>query len=190
MNKLLPDQVKIELVYEKEDKFGFKDTKGNWYSNFKQWKGTNTDAYNSFLFANHGNKLAKGQTVNITYEQNGDFKNVKTILPVGSEVDSEADAFTAAEESKEEYNNKTFSNKNSYLAEPTYQKEVKGNDAFGRRLAIHGFVNAILSSGVEPDNIDYSILKSFLYLEDRINEALETNLPPVGDKEYSENPFK
>lgn len=62
--------------------------------------------------------------------------------------------------------------------EPTYQKEEgKGNDAFGRRLAIHGMVNGMLSSGIRPEIISTETIKELNALEDRINLVLD---PPTG----------
>lgn len=56
-----------------------------------------------------------------------------------------------------------------------FKPQTPSNDAYGRRLAIHGMVNGLLASGTKPNQID---LTELLILEDKIEVAL-TGTPPV-----------
>lgn len=74
-----------------------------------------------------------------------------------------------------EYTQRTiveFRETDSKETEPL-QEEVKHNtpkeDNFGRRLTVYGFVNAILSTGIRPENVD---IEELIALADRIDERL------------------
>lgn len=58
----------------------------------------------------------------------------------------------------------------NYTSTPPPQ--IESREDYGRRLAIHGFVNGLLAAGASPDAIKYQ-LKNLIQLEDAINEALE-----------------
>jgi hypothetical protein len=45
-------------------------------------------------------------------------------------------------------------------------------EAFGKRLAIHGFVNAMLSTGITPQAIDGTLIQDLLSLESRLDTFL------------------
>ncbi len=59
------------------------------------------------------------------------------------------------------------------------------NDAFGRRLAIHGMVNGMLAAGVRPEQINTTAIKNLLELEDRLESALS----PVSEPTATEPSF-
>jgi hypothetical protein len=50
--------------------------------------------------------------------------------------------------------------------------QSKGNDEFGKRLAIHGFVNALIASGTKPNDITGEIIVELTKLESRIDTIL------------------
>ncbi len=63
-----------------------------------------------------------------------------------------------------------------------------GNDAFGKRLAIHGMINGMLAGGYKITDFDMQLIEDVMALEDRINNALNgsqnADEPPLG---YYEN---
>ena len=54
---------------------------------------------------------------------------------------------------------------------PTQQK-ANGQDAFGRRLAIHGLINGMLAGGYKVVDFDMSLIEEVGNLEDKINKYL------------------
>lgn len=73
------------------------------------------------------------------------------------------------------------------IGEPTPTKSLPGadsgstrvsNDAFGRRLAIHGFINGLLASGVKPEEITVATLKQLNGLENVVDAFLASGAMP------------
>jgi hypothetical protein len=69
---------------------------------------------------------------------------------------------------------------------PPQRQGNAGNDDFGRRLAIHGFVNGLLAAGALPETID---IQALIRLEDRVNEALAGKVDELDQEFVKDIPF-
>lgn len=143
-NDIKTKEITIEGFEVKNGRYSVIDQDNQRYSFFTQWEGQNTEPYDQWV----NMQLGQGKNVRINYvEKTG--TNAKTGKPV------------------------TYKNIYSFLEPPQDSAPVpKGvQDDYGRRLAIHGFVNGMLASGASVKLITES-LTALLILEDRINEAL------------------
>lgn len=129
-------------IVQNNTKYVITDQDNQKYSFFMQWEGQDTSQ-----FAQWKNmELGQGKTVRIGYTE---------VKKFNQKANREA----------------TYKNIMNFL-EPAQQSAPvpKGvQDEYGKRLAIHGFVNGLLASGKNPDDID---IQSLLRLENRVNEML------------------
>ena len=155
--------ITIEAVSDKPEnkKAAIKGDDGNWYEIWKQWESSNTDAYNQFLYGNHNEPFKKGDQAIITYKEglyNGKSQyTIRSIFPVDGQNQTQTTLSSSPAKSAQSEANKAF--------------QSNSNDAFGRRLALHGFVNAMLSRGATIEVI-IKDLPALGKLEDAIDRYL------------------
>jgi hypothetical protein len=148
--------ITIAKIGEKERKFWIKDTEGEIYSGFTEWQGTENIEYSQLKNGNHGDPFKEGEQALIEFtksagtDKNGNdviYKNLKAIYPPDS---------------------KPLQHR---LEIPPKAPSASVNDDYGKRLALHGFVNALLSSGKNLVEVE-GMLPALIDLEDEIEKAL------------------
>jgi hypothetical protein len=162
--QILNSTITIEEVIDKEKKLSLKAHDGNRSFTYSIWKtkqdGSDTSAYAQFK--NMG--LTQGSTVMVGY--------------VIDEYETEINGFPKKIQSKKIIN---FRETNELPQTPPQGLSSNGganrdlpghsSDAFGRRLAIHGFVNGMLAAGATIETIKKD-LHALVKLEDEIDNAL------------------
>ena len=184
--QILNATITIEEVVDKEKKVVLKAHDGNRVFTYSIWKtkqdGSDTSAYSQFKTMG----LRSGSAVMIGY--------------VIDEYTTQIGGFDKKVQSKKIINFREASENFGTGTAPTNNSHgvnMAPNDAFGRRLAVHGFVNGMLAGGKTLQQVATS-LRDLLKLEDAIDHALSSNQPdpnadlPViqqDDLDISEVPF-
>jgi hypothetical protein len=137
--------ITIEAISDKPEKkkAAIKGNDGNWYETFRDWQGEIKLPYSQLISGNHNEPFKKGDTVKISY-QVGEFNGkpqyqLMSIYP----SDTQESSGTANTSSQEKLSN----------GEAPTRSQSSSNDQFGKRLALHGFVNAMLSNGATIETI-------------------------------------
>ncbi len=90
--------ITITKIGEKDNKFWIKDESGEFYSGFKQWKGSNNTEWNLLQNGNHGEPFNEGDQALIEYtktagtDKEGNdviYKNLKAVYPADTTPKSE-----------------------------------------------------------------------------------------------------
>jgi hypothetical protein len=69
--------IKITKIGDKANKFWIKDEKGEFYSGFKDYQGTQNQEYSELLMGNHGGPFKEGDMATIVYTKTaGTGKNM------------------------------------------------------------------------------------------------------------------
>jgi hypothetical protein len=148
-------------------KYTIKDTEGNKYSFFRTIKGTDGDVYQSFT----GMNPQKGDIVHIGYTEDDDsFTNAQ-----GKVVNYKKRNIVGLREATGQTPPPSVPKAETpHYEAPQYSES---REDFGKRLALHGFVNArLVNNSVEEVTKELSDL---LKLEDAINEALTGKLAEI-----------
>ena len=131
--------------------------------------GNETVAYKQFLDM----EIKSGSVIDIGFKEvpykDGVIKNIISFREASGKPIEVVRAKTFKENEPARGINTSMLNQKT---EATYE-QPKGQDAFGRRLAIHGMTNSLLASGMKPNEITTAIIDEILTLEDRINHSLE-----------------
>jgi len=168
--QILNATITIEEVIDKEKKLSIKANNGQRSFTYSIWKtkqdGTDSQTYAQFKTMG----LKVGSTVMIGY--------------VIDEYETEIGGFPKKIQSKKIINFREASSQTAPSAQSSNGGANRGQsgqsgDAFGRRLAVHGFVNGMLAAGATADTITKD-LPALLRLEDAIDQALQG---PVGSGE-------
>lgn len=164
IDTILQKNIAIASAQDTGIQIKIKDADGRTYSFFKSKKdGSSTQAFNQF------GQYKVGDRTGISYKEvpfigkdgtQATIKNIIGFMPVMQETISKGERTMQNLPIIPEYK------------EMPIQPEVKGTDAFGRRLAIHGMINGILASGVKPTDINIGVIIQVDMLENRINEFL------------------
>ncbi len=170
MDGVINRNIQIESIEAKmastgNMKYILKDTSNNKYFFWQKNKGQDSEAYLSFT----GMGLKKGDTVAIgfTEEQKSFVNNEnKTIDYTDRFILSLRESSGSPAPSQPEIPRSVANNSSQGIP------QNKGNDAFGKRLAVHGFVNALISSGVKPLDITGETIVELTKLESRIDAIL------------------
>lgn len=173
-------EIKVSEISDKGPTIRIVDETGKKYVLWKEWQGAETPPYETFqrLGTKTGSLLSiefvtkKKNFKGTDYDENT-IKNIIGHVVVGYEAPKPTTQTNSAPRS------------NSYVTEASESKED-----FGRRLAIHGMVNGMLSSGKSIEEV-LSQLTDLLTLEDAINEVLagKTDKPLTGNPFIDEDPF-
>jgi len=171
MSQYLSKVITIEAISDKQDKptAAVKGNDGNWYSTFRSWQGEMKDAYNQLLHGNHNEPFKKGDVALISYKEeayNGKIQyKLMSIFP----SDQAPAPSTPPQTESPRYEAATASQGASGRG---------SNDAFGRRLALHGMVNGVLAAGIPPKEVK-KLLPDLVELEDEIEAALAFTPEPT-----------
>jgi hypothetical protein len=137
--------ITIEAISDKPEKkkAAIKGNDGNWYETFRDWQGEIKLPYSQLISGNHNEPFKKGDTVKISY-QVGEFNgkpqyHLMSIYPAETQESSEMTQSSSQEKSSN--------------GEAPTRSQGSSNNQFGRRLALHGFVNAMLSKGATIETI-------------------------------------
>jgi hypothetical protein len=162
-NKKEEALVKIKKVGEKDNKFWVQDEKGEYYSGFKSYQGSENTEYSQLQLGNHGEPFKVGDTALVVFTKSVGkddkiYKNIRGIYPAeGSQTAPQA---------------KTSSGEAPVASERLSEAE------FSRRLGVQGHVNALLSNPniLGIGNLSVSqfqdLISHAIQIEDEINKQL------------------
>jgi hypothetical protein len=153
----------IEKRYETGKQAKLKDTSNLTYNVYEKKQDGSTSAAWSAL-----DKVTIGDTIEIAYvEQEKEYEGkpytARTIRIINTDIGNGV---------KNHQSNNTTSSAQTPRNVANTGSQSKGNDAFGKRLAVHGFVNALISSGTKPNDITGEIIVELTKLESRIDTIL------------------
>lgn len=169
--------ITIEEVVDKGKKLVIKGNNGSRVFTYNLWKskqdGSDSSSYAQFKTMG----LNVGSTVMIGY--------------VVDEYETEINGFPKKVQSKKIINfretnaqpTQTPAPQKSFNGEAPTRSQGHSNDAYGTRLAIHGFVNAMIASGIDPKAIGPGELDVLLTLEGMIDNKLSATANPVANLE-------
>jgi hypothetical protein len=169
--QILNATITIEEVIDKEKKLSIKANNGSRSFTYSVWKtkqdGTDSATYRQFKDMG----LKVGSTVMVGY--------------VIDEYETEIGGFPKKIQSKKIINFREASSQTAPQGLSSSHGANRGlpersNDAFGRRLALHGFVNGMLAAGATVETITKD-LPALLRLEDVIDQALQGPVGPGED---------
>jgi hypothetical protein len=169
--QILNSTITIEEVVDKGKKLSLKANDGNRTFTYSIWK-TKQDGNDSASYSQYKNMgLGVGSTVMIGYvidEYTTDINGVSKQIQSKKIINfREASSVPGSQTPAPAQSPRGGANNAS---------QGYSGDAFGRRLAVHGFVNAMISSGIKPTDISSAALGALLTLENRIDEALSAPL--------------
>ena len=155
--------ITIRKIGGTDNKYWIQDTNEEFYSGFKEWEGEMNKDYLELLNGNHGEPFNEGDNVLIEFTKSVGkddkiYKNIKGIYPADGEKPTQPTSISFPSQTP-----RSVANTGS---------QSKGNDDFGKRLAVHGFVNALISSGTKPNDITGEIIIELTKLESRIDAIL------------------
>jgi len=152
-NDLIKKVIEVTDITEKRYETGkqakIKDASNLTYNVYeKKQDGTTSAAWTAL------DKVNIGATVEIAYvEQEKEYEGkpytARTIRMINQDIGSGVKNTQPISISFESQTPRTVSNNGS---------QSKGNDEFGKRLAVHGFVNALIASGTKPNDITGEII--------------------------------
>ncbi len=163
MNDLINKVIEIGAIEMKAGKFGkmakIKDEKNLTYTVYQMKKdGTESVAWQALQNLDIGTNVQIGFSEEVVnHPEHGNY-TARTIRAFNTDIGSGAANSSAQKET-------------SRVGSPTASPTPAG-DAFGRRLAIHGFVNALINSGTKPSAITGETILELTALEDRIDTIL------------------
>lgn len=140
--------VTIKKVFDNGDNIRFTDQDGEKYSFFKNGRSGPNQQWEQW----QNMELTEGEAVSIGYVINGQYKNIMSFQEtMGREPAAPIQKPRAA---------------------------TLEEDPFSTRLAVHGFVNALLNQGKTPSDITDATINSLIGLEKRINYRLDLGYDP------------
>lgn len=159
MDEILSKDIKIAKVESREKLLIFEDTEGTKYKIWYVKKdGTDTVAYG--IWKTMG--LRPGSVANVSWKE-----EQKSFTGDGGQVIAYTDRTVIG----------LRETTGTGISTPGYaghDEKKKEQDNFGRRLAIHGFINALLSRpGTQIDQITTSTIEQLIELENRIEATLK-----------------
>lgn len=178
--------ITITSIEQRDNRFIVKDQDDLQYSFFTTKKdGNETQAFFTFQKSNHGGQLGIGNHCQITYKEESSFsqkanKNISYRTIVSFLGGVQPPAPTSIPKTQNAPQQPILATTQSYKP-----NGHESNNEFGKRLAIHGFVNGLLASGKDPAYIrDH--LPSLLALEEAIEKALIDGKPEMQQDNYDD----
>jgi hypothetical protein len=198
MDKILNDAITIESVEQKNDRITLVDHNKNRYGFWATRKAK--DEEGNPVIDQAGNQVME-DSAPMTQFKNMGLKKGMTVR-IGYVIEPYTDKMGVSRESKKIINFQETNDSPSQTPPPAESSNDGANrghsgesrDAFGRRLAIHGFVNGMLAAGATIETV-VNDLPALLELEAAIDHALD-NFGLVGtdrtsgdDVDVSDIPF-
>lgn len=158
-NNKIQKLITIAKIGEKGRQFWINDTEGERYSGFTDWQGVTNTEYNQLKSGNHNAPFNEGDQALIEYTKSAGtdkegndviYKNLKAIYPADS---------------------KPLAHRVEKAAPRGSGERTDDYISHSRRLALHGFVNALLSSGKNIAEVE-GMLSALMTLEDEIEKTL------------------